>query len=206
MQQNRTLLPEKERTVSVEPQNVTKARSDVLNAPLENISSKQQHLKATHYQEEESRINAILDKFDKSESTNSSKNAWKLVKELSGKKKPSTCFISGDNRLETWKNHFEKLLNNVTTDENELFDPQPIFELNHNISTADFTMVEIEAVIKQMKANKAPGLYTLPLELWKLPRCKEILLSFCNATLDGARPPEWGLSAIVPVPKKGDLT
>eukprot|EP00111_Clytia_hemisphaerica_P004088 TCONS_00011696-protein len=81
-----------------------------------------------------------------------------------------------------------------------------LFELNENISTGDFTMTEIETAIKQMKNNKEPGLDSIPLGLWKLPKCKEILLTFCNATLDGARPPEWGLSAIVPVPKKGDLT
>ena len=57
-------------------------------------------------------------------------------------------------------------------------------------------MTEIETAMKQMKTNKAPGLDSLPLELWKLPKCKETLLTFCNATLDGARPPEWGLSAI----------
>uniref|UniRef100_A0A7M5UVA7 Endonuclease/exonuclease/phosphatase domain-containing protein n=1 Tax=Clytia hemisphaerica TaxID=252671 RepID=A0A7M5UVA7_9CNID len=144
----KTVLPNKERNVSIEPESVAKARTEVLNAPLEDVSSKQQHLKATHYQEEETRINIILDEFDKSKSTNSSKNAWKLVKELSGKKKPSTCFISGDDRLKTWKDHFQKLLNNVTTDENELFDPQQIFELNENISTGDFTMTEIESAIK----------------------------------------------------------
>ena len=57
-----------------------------------------------------------------------------------------------------------------------------------------------------MKANEVSGHDSLSLELWRLPKCKEILLIFCIATLDDARPPEWRLSAIVPVPKKGDLT
>jgi len=57
-----------------------------------------------------------------------------------------------------------------------------------------------------MKSGKAAGLDELPLEFWKLDSLQDHLLRFCNATLNGDRPLEWGLSAIVPVPKKGDLT
>jgi len=87
---------------------------------------------------------------------------------------------------------------------------KPVFEVNENISTENFSMVEINKAInkaiKQMKPNKAPGLNSLPLDIWKLPKCNETLLSFCNSTMNGIRPVEWGLSAIVPVSKKGDLT
>jgi len=88
---------------------------------------------------------------------------------------------------------------------------KPVFEVNENISTENFSMVEINKAIKQMKLNKAPDLDSLPLDIWKLPKCKEpkcneTLLSFCNSTMNGIRPVEWGLSAIVPVSKKGDLT
>ncbi|MEM7375782.1 MAG: endonuclease/exonuclease/phosphatase family protein, partial [Bacteroidota bacterium] len=130
----KTFVPVKGKNNSQEPLSITTARSDVLMASLTDLSAKQQNLKTTHTQEEETRINNILNQFDRSESTNSSKNAWKLIKELSGKKKPTTCFISGNNRLQTWKDHFQKLLNNVTTDELEEFDPQPIFHLNRRIS------------------------------------------------------------------------
>lgn len=67
-------------------------------------------------------------------------------------------------------------------------------------------MEELENTIKQMKPDKGPGLNGFPPNIWKLSSCKEALLSFCNATLNGNRPAEWGLSAMVPVPKKGDLT
>ena len=201
----KTFVPVRGKNISQEPQSITTARSVVLRASLADISNKQQNLKTAHTQEEETRINNILNQFDKAESTNSSKNAWKLVKELSGKKKPATCFISGNDRLQTWKDHFQKLLNNVTTDESEEFEPQPIFQVNENISTDNFNMEEIEKAIKQMKSNKTPGLDSLPLEIRKLDQCKEVLLSFCNSTLNGIQPTEWGLSAIVPVPKKGDL-
>ena len=57
-----------------------------------------------------------------------------------------------------------------------------------------------------MKSGKAPGLDDLPLNLWKLPKLKNILLEYCNITFNGHRPSEWGISGIVPIPKKGDLT
>ena len=57
-----------------------------------------------------------------------------------------------------------------------------------------------------MKSGKTPGLDGLPAELWKLPKVRESLNIFCKQTLSGDRPAEWGLSGIVPVAKKGDLT
>ena len=46
----------------------------------------------------------------------------------------------------------------------------------------------------------------IPIEVWRLPKLIKHLTRFCVATLDGNRPPEWGVSGIVPIPKKGDLT
>ena len=57
-----------------------------------------------------------------------------------------------------------------------------------------------------MEHGKAPGLDGLPLELWKLPKVSKVLRTFCNNALSGNRPAEWGLSGLVPVPKKGNLT
>ena len=77
---------------------------------------------------------------------------------------------------------------------------------NPNIPTGKFSQAEVNIAIKQMKLGKAPGLDNIPIEVWRLPKLKKYLTRFCNATLEGNRPPEWGLSGIVPVPKKGDLT
>ena len=57
-----------------------------------------------------------------------------------------------------------------------------------------------------MKPGKAPGLDGLTLDLWKLPRVRTFLQDFCIHTFDDHRPDEWGISGIVPVPKKGNLT
>ena len=52
--------------------------------------------------------------------------------------------------------------------------------------------------IKQMKLGKAPGLDGIPIEMWQLPKLRKDLLKFCNETYLGNRPPEWGISVIVP--------
>ena len=57
-----------------------------------------------------------------------------------------------------------------------------------------------------MKHGKAPRLDGIPIEVWQLPKLRKDLLKFCNKTYLGNRPPEWGISGIVPIPKKGDLT
>jgi len=89
----------------------------------------------------------------------------------------------------------------------EDFPINPIFELNVNISTLDFSKNELDVAIKQMKVNKAPGLDSLPLELWNLPTFKEMLLSTCNDILNGNHLSAWGLSSgIVPVHKKSYFT
>ena len=56
-----------------------------------------------------------------------------------------------------------------------------------------------------MKNGKAPGLDGIPPEVWKLPKIRKILRSFCNETYHGNRPDEWGISAITSIPKKGNL-
>ena len=57
-----------------------------------------------------------------------------------------------------------------------------------------------------MKHGKAPGLDGIPIEVWQLPKLRKDLLKFCNKTYLGNRPLKWGISGIVPIPKKGDLT
>ena len=57
-----------------------------------------------------------------------------------------------------------------------------------------------------MKPNKTPGLDSLTLEVWKFEKTKKYLRRFCIETFNGVRPNEWGISGIVSVPKKGDLT
>ena len=74
------------------------------------------------------------------------------------------------------------------------------------MSTAEFSQKEITDSLKAMKPNKALTPDGLTLEVWKLEKTQKYLKRFCIETFNGVRPNEWGISGIVSVPKKGDLT
>ena len=100
---------------------VNDARAKVLTSTPANLPAAQSNLRSVYDEQEDVRINVrinnILSAFDKCESSNSLQNAWKLVKQLSGKRS-NTIFIQGEDRLATWKSHFEKLLNSDNTSNN----------------------------------------------------------------------------------------
>ena len=128
-----------------------------------------------------------------------------MIKELTGKNKSST-FIQGDNLLQVWKEHFQNLLSVDRNDDSDNFDSVQQFDIRPDINTAEFSEDEITVALKAMKSDKAPGLDGLTLDVWKLQKSQKYLKQFCIETFNGVRPDEWGLSGIVPVPKKGDLT
>ena len=104
-------------------------------------------------------------------SANDSRKAWNLVKELSGKKSSSQNFITGEDRLDIWKNHFQKLLNNApnVVDNSEI---RKVFDEIATIRKGDFDMVELNKTIKQMKNGKALGTDSLPMQFWKIEELK----------------------------------
>jgi len=94
----KTLLPDKQKASSLETHSITEAPSVVLKASPNNLSSKQKNLKDTHIPMRKKTGSTIF--YIQSLPT-VQKNAWNLVKELSDKKKSSSCYISGDDRLKT---------------------------------------------------------------------------------------------------------
>ena len=204
-QEGLSLLPKKKNTAPVSEEDVLeKCRKESITAPIQSIQAKQQTVKTTHDNLEEKRINDTLKLFESKSSTDS-RNAWNLVKELSGKKSTSQNFISGEDRLKIWKDHFKNLLNN-TTDTIENVEIVKVFEELKDIQKGDFDINELTKALKQMKNGKAPGSDCLPVEFWKIENLHQILLQFCNSAYHGNRPTEWGLLKLIPVPKKGDLS
>ena len=162
-------------------------------------------MRATFDSLEDKRINDTLRTFENSASPVAIKNAWNLVKELSGKRTRSVIFIEGEDRLKTWENHFKNLLNAPPTAESETR-IEKIYDTFNDIQSGEFSQAETDAAVHQMKNGKAPGLNGLLPEVWKLPKVKKNLRSFCNKTYNGNGPKEWGLSGITPIPKKDKLT
>ena len=62
---------------------------------------------------EDKRINDTLKSFENSAAPAVIKNAWDLVKDLSGERTRSVIFIEAADRLKTWENHFKNLLNRI---------------------------------------------------------------------------------------------
>ena len=137
--------------------------------------------------------------------------SWRIIRELSGNSTAPYTKIPGNNsseRLQVWYDHFKTLLG----EEREPPDlTAPFF--NNKVSNelpvdcTPFTLEELSHVIKSIRPSKAPGLDNIPPSVWKEPLLHEELLYFCNdALLHGNVPSEWTTAAIVPFPKKGDLT
>ena len=85
------------KTVDAEP--VVTARKATLRASTQKIQSAQKNRRKTFDSYEDKRINNILRSFETPAAASVIKNAWDLVKTLSGKKSQSTIFIEGDDRL-----------------------------------------------------------------------------------------------------------
>ena len=127
-----------------------------------------------------------------------------LSKSYLEKKEESPIFIESEDRLKAWEEHFKTLLNS-TNSLNNTSKIIKVFDLFDDIPTGTFTAEKVSTAIKQTKNGKSPGLDGLSPEFWKLPRMRKIILKYCNETYVGNRLPEWGVSAITPIPQKGDL-
>ena len=74
------------------------------------------------------------------------------------------------------------------------------------MKTDDFTMTELREAMKLIQGNKATGPEVIPAEVWKLECFNDQLLEVCNRAFHGNIPDTWLKGAILPFPKKGDLS
>ena len=202
----REKLPSRPKRTSpiIDHNDMKSARADTLRAPTLFVQRQQNIQRQTYDRLEDDKLNQTLSEFEKG-NQNNTKEAWSLIKELSGKKK-SITFIQGEDRLKIWKDHFKNLLSVDRNDNSADFEAVKQFDTHRDIRTDEFSEDEIIKAIKEMKNDKAPGLDGLTLDVWKLQNTQKYLKQFCIETFNGVRPDEWGISGIVPVPKKGDLT
>ena len=88
---------------------------------------------------------------------------------------------------------------NATSAVNLFCESPPQFE------QGPITDKELELAVKVLKTGHAPGLDQVTAESLKLPVLHEELLEVLNVVyLSGAVPQEWHLSALIPIPKRGD--
>ena len=139
------------------------------------------------------------------------KAAWNLINTLIGRKARVRGIIPADSpteRLHGWWNHFETLLSppdsNATTIS---FSCEPVFEVPPQFEQGPITIEELDSAVKALRTGRAPGLDQVTVESLKLPELREELLEVLNAVYaSGTVPEKWHLSALIPIPKKGDLS
>ena len=139
------------------------------------------------------------------------RSSWHIIRELSNSNTVPFSKIPGgtsEERLNVWYEHFKNLLGTPPPDpdlsdpffNNKVSEPLPI-------SCDPFTYQELLNVIHTIKTSKSPGLDHIPPVVWKLPSLQVDLLGFCNESLINSIIPEaWKTAAIIPIPKKGDLS
>ena len=135
--------------------------------------------------------------------------AWRLVNEVSGRKRAKEGQVSGNSpeeRVTTWFTHFQKLLGEppVVEDPDEAI---PSIFADLDIDDGPFTPDEYRRVKKSLQCGKAAGPDNIPPEVLKSCDFDEICLKFCNrALIENDKPDLWSYMNIIPVPKSGDLS
>ena len=129
--------------------------------------------------------------------------AWRLVNEITGRKKSKSGQVNGNSpqeRVKTWQDHFSKLLGEPfnVTDEDEGIAPV-LTEVD--IDDGEFTMRELETAIAPLKSGKSAGPNGIPPDVYKRCNLKEAMaiLEFCNAAFTGkGRPQPYPTSSACP--------
>ena len=135
--------------------------------------------------------------------------AWRVVNEITGRKKAKEGQVSGsspEERITTWFSHFKNLLGSPTNAEDSEEELPSIFE-DLEINDGPFTIEEFRKVKSSLKAGKAAGPDGIPPDVLKSCDFDDICLEFCNkALLENDKPDLWSFMNIVPVPKSGNLS
>ena len=103
----------------------------------------------------------------------------------------------------SWKAHFQNLLGNAPT-----IGQTQIVKIIHTelpIKKGPFIEAELEAVLRNLKNNKACGPDGIPPEVWKTGKFNDILLQLSNEVYNQNSIQHWTEGCILPFPKKGDL-
>ena len=73
-----------------------------------------------------------------------------------------------------------------------------------HIKLGQFTLEELDSVLRKIKNRKVAGFDEIPSEVWKT-RQFDILLRHCNAVYNQNTIDRWTKECTLPFPKKGDL-
>ena len=172
----------------------------------EQIRKASEELDHQYKKEQEKYVKNKIAELNNAHTNKKSKVVWQIANEISNRKKSKRSILKGkskQDRLNQWKNHFSNLLGQAPPIIN--IPTKRMIDAEFHIEKNDFTMKELQIVIKNLKNNKASGIDNIPAEVWKAGICNEQLLYICNRVYNQQPVDTWRQSCIIPLPKKGDL-
>ena len=130
----------------------------------------------------------------------------KLTNSLKSTSVKSTI-LPGKPSKTSFKTHFQNILGkSAKVPDNASLPSVPVSD-SLDINTSHFTIPELKAATKQLKASKSFGPDNIPAIIWKDENFHKLLLQLCNHTLSTFKAPKiWHQSQIIAMPKKGDLS
>lgn len=177
-----------------------------------NLDTLNEKLYSALKEDKENQINAICTEIEDLQAKGNIKGLYGKINQLTGHKTKKKEIRIQDKDINSkaellniWKTYFESLLKISST--NSLYPdiPEPDHELP--INQADFTELELQYTLKQLKKGKSPGLDDISIEALKFggDTLMSHLLELCNRALDtGEIPDRWREGLIIPIPKKGN--
>ena len=113
-------------------------------------------------------------------------------------------------QLKRWTEHFEELfrVSTVTDQQNQQRVTPSVRRINR-VNSETPSLTEIEAAVKSMKSNKAPGIDRISAEMLKADSALSAQMMhrlFTTIWETATFPVDWMQGILVKVPKKGDLT
>ena len=166
----------------------------------------QTKLKTTYEKEQCDYINSKIKEIEEAVDNKQSAIAWKIVNEISGRKKTNKAKLKAkdqNERIRNWEKHFKNIYGKTP----QIIEKPTtkIVSKPLDIKTGRFDQKELNKALEKLSNGKASGLDNIPPEVWKCGAFNEELLHFCNEVYNGNRIERWTTGCILPFPKKGDL-
>ena len=192
---------------------VNEAFSVYVNQPIGenevNLQNAKELLKETYETVEREILEEQIKKVEIADERAQHSESWKLINEISNRKKSKKGIIKGENkesRIKSWYDHFSQLLGKEPVITEEPDDPIPPINDHLDIKQGSFTIEEYQTVKKKITENKAAGSDKIPPEVLKRCDLDDIFLKFANNLLiNRQKPQQWSDLDIVTIPNKGDL-
>ena len=179
------------------------------NPSLENseqIRKASEELDHQYKKEQEKYVKYIIAELNIAHANKKSKVVWQIANEISNIKKSKLSILKvkpKQDRLNQWKNHFANLLGRAPPAINTPTKRMKNLELH--IEKNDFTMKEIQIVVKNVKNNTANGIDNIPAGVWKAGICNEQLPYICNRVYNKQPVDIRRQSCLIPLLKKRNL-